>query len=171
MIQLDVEINVEDLMRELRKFGEHFVPAVGVGMEAIAAEMLVNVTRKVSGPYINVDTGTLRFSMDAFRERVGAEGWRAGISNPFDYVRAHERGFKGAVNVRQHAREVKQVFGRRLATPVTATVRAHQRQLNIRARHFMRDAVEEESRGAPRMLARVMVAMAKLGRVPALGEF
>lgn len=59
----------------------------------------------------------------------------AGLSKV--YARANHFGTKGmTLQIPAHQRLVRQAFGRRLATPVTATVRAHTRPGNLPARPF-----------------------------------
>lgn len=170
MLEIRTKVETDALMREIAQYGRNAFPTVGVAMEHLSFLMLENVTEKVSGPYLGVVTSTARRSMEQFDTRVGG-GFRAGIGNPFDYVRAHEQGFKGAVDVKAHTRRISQVFGRRLATPATQSVRPHTRAVNMRARHFMRDAVKEEAAGTPRVIARALTALIRLGRIPTVGEF
>lgn len=78
---------------------------------------------------LKTPTGRLKRSFTPFTRRLANDvvvfGLRAGSdSDPIKYARALHDGFHGSVNVRAHARRG------------TRGVRAHSRQMNIRARKF-----------------------------------
>lgn len=60
------------------------------------------------------------------------------------YAAAHEYGFSGSVRMPEHQRTITEAFGEKLPAPVTVTVEAHSRDMNIEARSYIRPALEEE---------------------------
>lgn len=89
--------------------------------------------RKLSDQVLRVQTGRLRRSVT---HRVETDGDRTEgfVGTNVGYGRVHEFGFKGKVNVRAHARNIK---GQKIA------VRAHPRNLDISARPFLRPSLQE----------------------------
>jgi len=83
------------------------------------------------------DTGALYDSINY--QLAGIDSIRIGTAMP--YAAAHQFGFSGSVTQRvpEHQRRVLQAFGRPLAQPKTATVRAHSRTMNqnLPARPFL----------------------------------
>lgn len=68
-------------------------------------------------------------------------------STPLRYGKAHEEGFHGTVNVREHLRQIKEAFGRPIV-PTTVTVSAHTMKMNLPERSFLRSALRDlESSG------------------------
>jgi phage gpG-like protein len=95
---------------------------------------------KLSGQVLKVRTGILRSSIN-LKVDQGTSEVIATVGTKVSYARVHEFGFKGAVSVRAHLRQVKQVFGR----PVSATqnVKAHSRNVNLPERSFLRSALKD----------------------------
>ncbi|MEP7312547.1 MAG: HK97 gp10 family phage protein [Pseudomonadota bacterium] len=90
---------------------------------------------KLSGQVLKVRTGRLRRSInvrvtDSESQVVGSVGTNV------EYARAHEFGFKGVVNVREHLRRTVSGF--------RASVRAHSRKVNLPERSFLRDALKDK---------------------------
>lgn len=97
---------------------------------------------KLSGQVLKVRTGTLRRSIDQ-RVEVTDGGVVGLVSTNVKYGRALEYGSTQPVTVKQHLRTVKQAWGRPLAAPVTATVKAHQRMQRVPERSFLRSALRD----------------------------
>jgi len=96
---------------------------------------------KLSGQVLHVRTGNLRSSITQNVEEtqgsivatVGTNVW---------YGRVHEYGFKGTANVPESLRTIKQAWGKSI-TPVTVTVKAHTRRVNLPERSFLRSALAD----------------------------
>ncbi len=172
---------------DLRKFvatmgGDPKLPKV---LEVIVRASMLWSTRDVIrnrllGQYLKRDTGTGIRSIAAsprIEKRsqlrvVGAWGTHLG------YMMAHERGFRGAVQVRAHTRrkfrrtkqsgeplkQKKQVSG------VAIKVRAHIRNVDIVARNFIRDTQRAAHGPTRRMVRKAMRIWMLKSRVPRLNE-
>ena len=107
---------------------------LGKGMLLVQRDIVAN---RISGQYLGVVTGTARKSIGTqvrtLRDRV--QGF---VGSPLGYVRAHELGFSGPVPVRAHSRTLR---------GNTHDVRAHERYVNMRARHFIRDSLRDKKDG------------------------
>jgi len=112
-----------------------------VGRNALKLQRLV-MAGKLSGQVLKVRTGNLRRSIDSeIFEQSGAVIGK--VSTNVKYARVHEYGFHGTVTVKGHMRKVKQAWGKRLATPVVANVKAHSRNVNLPERSFLRSALAD----------------------------
>lgn len=60
-----------------------------------------------------------------------------------EYAEVHERGFRGAVDVRPHRRTMTEGFGPDSLYPMEVIVGRHTRQMDIPARPFLGPAVED----------------------------
>lgn len=116
---------------------------IRAGIGRITLKLLTQVkSLKLSGQALNVRTGRLRRSITQRIEDSGPD--ISGIvGTNVEYAAIHEFGFKGNVSVKQHLRQVKQVFGRKLKSPVQALVGAHTRNVDLPARSFLRTALAE----------------------------
>jgi len=136
--------------------------AMQASVQAMMRDVILN---RMTGQELGVVTGTARRSMrgrtwENSRRVVGEFG------SPLGYVRAHEIGFHGPVGVRAHERT---------RGSTTHPVRAHTRNVNIRARHFMRNSLSKETRGGSgskltRRIVKALRIAAKQGRIPRAGE-
>lgn len=105
----------------------------------VMGETILNIRRK----HI-IDTGNL---MSKIRYELFQEGDKAGVrigSYGVKYAAVHEFGFHGTVSVRAHTRLMTQAFGH----PVEARqigVGTFRRQMNIRARPYLRPAVRSQT--------------------------
>jgi hypothetical protein len=93
--------------------------------------------------YLGRVSGTLAASVKDFVAREG-EAVVAGIGTPVRYGPRWELGFKGTEQVRSHGRLVRKAFGKTLKSPVLTTVRAFARNVDVRARPYLRPAVMDE---------------------------
>lgn len=97
---------------------------------------------KLSGQVLNVQTGTLRRSIDQVIERR-SNGVVGIVNTNLRYGAAHEYGFSGVVNVRSHLRQIKQAFGRPLNSVKSVYVRPSVRSVRLPERSFLRSALRD----------------------------
>lgn len=92
------------------------------------------VQNKLTGQALNVRTGTLRRSIG---QRVSEEGASVVglVSTNLSYAKAHEYGFTGSVQVKEH------LSRSRLGN--SFTVQAHSMKMDIKERSFLRSALAE----------------------------
>lgn len=97
---------------------------------------------KVSGEVLKTKTGTLRRGINAdFEETDTSIIGSAGIGKAVaKYPAVHEYG--GTYTLREHTRRLTQVFGRKLETVRTVTVRAH--QATYPERSYLRSSLRED---------------------------
>jgi len=163
-------VTFEELQKLVGDVGRKAPAAMRVAMQAAVQAMLRDVVKnRMSGQYLGVVTGTGRRSVQASGSVSGSgDALRGVIGSPLGYIRAHERGFSGPVQVRAHTRRRAALETRRgKATKKSAAavkarlragrsgyahVRAHTRQVNIRARRFLRDTVLQEAGSLPGLL-------------------
>jgi phage gpG-like protein len=102
------------------------------------------VNEKLSGQVLKNRTGTLRRSITQKVEDTGDRitGIVGADMNTARYAAAHEYGFTGTVNVREHARRITQVFGRPV-TPHEIIVGAHSMRMNLPERSYLRSSLSE----------------------------
>lgn len=133
--------------------------ALGEIKQAVAritfAVMTRSVGGKLSGQVLKRRTGTLARSVTQSPRTylvgntlvVGTVGTvdltGPGGRQPVKYGAMHEFGFQGTVDVRAHLREIRQAWGRQLKQPQQITVAAHQRQVNLPERSWLRSALAD----------------------------
>jgi phage gpG-like protein len=101
------------------------------------------VADKLQGQVLNVKTGRLQRSIQ--QATTNSETSVTGIvSTAVKYARAHEYGFSGTVNVKEHMRTIKMAFGKSLKEPVTVQVSAHTMKMNLPERSFLRSALADQ---------------------------
>lgn len=103
----------------------------------ISSQAKLNITRQRL-----IDTGNLRArtGYEVVRQN-GRLVLRVGVFG-VPYAAIHEFGFQGPITVKSHVRVITQAFGRPIeSTPVL--VGQHQRNINVRARPYLRPAVIE----------------------------
>lgn len=162
-------VSMEEFERLMVAAGKKAPAALKNAMRAAVQAMIRDVVaNRLSNQYLRVDTGGARRSITG-EVRGGGERILGVIGSPLRYVRAHEEGFKGSVQVRAHTRRrssletrsgkatkksVKAVKARlRAGRSGYSHVKAHSRFMNIRARRFLRDTVLQEAGALPTMLA------------------
>jgi hypothetical protein len=96
---------------------------------------------KLSGQVLHVRSGTLRRKVN-YRVTESPTMITGQVGVRLSYARAHEYGFEGQENVREHLRTIKQAFGRSIS-PVTFSVRAHSRHMKLPERSFLRSSLRE----------------------------
>lgn len=129
---------------------------------------------------LGVVTNRLRSSVSRAPARLAADGRTiiSSIGSNVAYAGAHEYGFRGAVQVPAHQRRrfaLRQVGGNAYLDPVTGrirktrkkqertltgtvTVRAHERQLNIKARAPFRRGIEARASAYGTALSRAITS-------------
>lgn len=151
MFKFDLKLSAKS-KKLLRKMPDLIVPALFKGMKQ--AMLLAERTARspyLSGKALKRVTGRLRASIT---HSVRIEGTKVvgRIGTNVVYGRVHELGFKGPVQVKAHARNIRQAFGKPIPAK-TVRVSAHTRQMNVRARPFLRPAIEDNIRPIARILA------------------
>lgn len=112
-------------------------------VQAQALRLLAIVKAKLSGPVLKNRTGRLRRSINE-RLTETADEISASVGTNVNYARAHELGFEGVVNVREHLRTITQAFGNPIA-PTQVHVGAHPRHMRLPVRSFLRSTLREEA--------------------------
>jgi len=132
------------------------------------------ITRKLLGQYLNRRTGTAIRSISASPSWWPTDDGAAGtFGSNLEYVKAHEQGFQGTVQVQAHERRLfryrsargKRLKRRKRVEGALAEVRAHSRNVNIRARHFFRDTLKEQKPAFDVRLRKAILVATRLGRV------
>ncbi len=119
------------------------------------------VTRKLLGQSLGRVTGTAIRNVTA-SPRI--KPWRSGrgratayMGTNLGYLVRHDQGFQGTDKIPDHVRgEVR--------------VRAHERRINVRARHFFRETFEEGAAGVNQRLVRGIRLLLRTGQVPSMAE-
>ena len=114
----------------------------GVTREAIALTRFVK-EEKLSGQVLKNRTGTLRRKINYVVSETSA-GVTGSVGVKLSYAAAHEYGVDKVVTVREHLRTIKEAWGRPIS-PVSATVRAHQRHMRLPERSFLRSSLRDRS--------------------------
>jgi hypothetical protein len=133
------------------------------------------VTRKLLGQYLNRRTGNAIRSINASPSWWPTEDGAAGsFGSNLEYVKAHEQGFQGTVQVKAYerrlfryrsARSGARLKRRKRVEGAMVEVRAHPREVNIRARHFFRDTLKEQKPAFEVRLRKAILVATRLGRV------
>lgn len=91
-----------------------------------------------------IDTGRL---INSIRHKFYKNGDEVGIeagSFGIPYAAVHEFGFAGSVSVRPHTRVITQAFGKPIP-PKSVQYRGYSRQMNVKARPYLRPAIKKQS--------------------------
>lgn len=136
-----------EIVLDFGRLGTRLSQRIAATMQRLGFMLQATVkSPNLSGGVLHVRTGHLRASIGTTTTvDAGATTTRVGIfGGPTEvYGRVHEYGFRGTVSVREHLRTVRQAFGRPLRNPVFATVRAHERSMDLPERSFLRSALAE----------------------------
>lgn len=113
-------------------------------MSQLTIELQRNVQGKLSGEVLKNRTGTLRRSITQRVEDHDAQilGIVGADMREARYAAAHEYGFHGSVEVKEHERRISMAFGKPI-TPRTITVGAHPMRMNLPERSYLRSALQE----------------------------
>ena len=163
-------VTLEGLEDLVQRVGKGLPRVARTVLQASLAAMVRDVTvNRMSGQYLGVDTGKGRQSVRTSGHLSPAgDRMRIYFGSPLGYIRAHEEGYTGPVQVREHTRRMlrpthyKGKVSKRSAKEIKAAlrkgrkpyahVRAHTRQVRIRARRFIRDTLLQEAGDLPRLL-------------------
>lgn len=133
----------ESARQMLRKMPGQVIPALFKGVQ----QFMLLVEGRVKGHYLsggalNRVTGRLRNSVTS-EAKIDGNKVVGKIGTNVVYGRLWELGYKGPMQVMAHARTIRQAFGKPI-DPVTIRVSAHTRNVDIKARPFMRPALDDE---------------------------
>ncbi len=108
----------------------------------LSLQLEAKVKAKLSDDVLHVRTGTLRSSIHSeVQDDPDSITGIAGTNVP--YAAIHEYGFQGVQTVKESLRTITKAFGKDLKSPVTFSVRAHSRNVNMPERSFLRSALRE----------------------------
>ncbi len=111
-------------------------------IKKLTLKLQVKVKNNLNFVVLKVRTGRLRRSINVrFEETDGFVSGFVGTNVP--YAKPHEYGFRGEVQVKEHIRMAKQVFGNMLPAPIRIVVKQHPRMMNLPEKSFMRSALAE----------------------------
>lgn len=149
-------IGTEAFLTRLNNLVGNISPEVHKGMLRSLIKLQRRVKQeKLSGQVLHVRTGTLRRSINYAITSEGDNVITGVVGTNVSYAAAHEYGFKGTVGVRSYVREnrgaghwssgsnkgSKWVRGKKTGT--STIVKAHNRDVNIPERSFLRSALAE----------------------------
>ncbi len=147
-MKLIVNVATESVLASLRGFRVRLIQRLVTTLARISIEVQRDVKGlKLSGQVLHVRTGTLRRSINREVKLTG-DVVEAVIGTNVAYAHAHEYGFKGKVDVREHLRTIKMAWGRALKEPKRVTVHAHQMMMNLPERSFLRSVLREREASA-----------------------
>jgi hypothetical protein len=132
-----------EVLARLDRINARMQPEMRLGMNRITAKIQNRARIKLSGEVLKVRSGKLRRNVERDIQESG-QTITGIVSNPTAYAAAHEYGFHGTVEVREHMRTIKQAFGRPIAQQ-QITVRAHSMKMNLPEASFMRSALRESN--------------------------
>ena len=184
---IERKLNIHEMVERFSFLGAKLPRVLFVAMLVSGKAMLASVSRKLRGEYLNVRTGHGWQSMGDFT-RASGDKIQAGIDTDVGYMKAHEEGFHGTVQVRGHLRRIvslqrndrsglvtkrsstafKRAIKARAAR--TAFVRPHTMKMNLRARRFMRDTVNQQVEPTAARIEKAMVIAASTGQIPTPGQ-
>lgn len=129
-----VVVGADRVAERLTQTQSNFVAALGDGIGRAVLSVQARVKDKLSDDVLRVKTGRLRRSIT---EKVTASGDRVEgiVGTNVEYAPIHEYGFIGKVSVRESLRTSK--LGR------VFSVSAHERQVDMPERSFLRSALTE----------------------------
>jgi hypothetical protein len=133
----------------LASLGPKAEAAAQIAASDLADQLLAIAGRNLSGAVLDSRTGALRASPGA--------NLRATVTAGAPYAAFQEYGFTGTESVRAHLRQQTQAFGRAIA-PVTAQVRAFDREVDYPEHSYLRSALAEL---APLIAATLQAATAE----------
>jgi len=200
MAEETVRLDMTAMLERFKSLGALTAPAAYVAMLVTGQRMVRDVVKqRLSGPrgatgILGVVTGNARRSMVG-PATMTKDMVTAALGSPVEYVKAHEEGFRGTQRVRAHQREQKRIGRKAVAYNIHsgfvskyskgrrftdaeklltgrgfAWVTAHDRKVNIIAKHFIRDTVlAAKVPTEDRVLKALQIAF-KTGRIPSPGQ-
>jgi phage gpG-like protein len=137
-------IGTDATLLSIRSFGLGIKERVREAVEKEAIRLTRYVKEmKLSGQVLKNRTGTLRRKIN-YRITETETTVVASVGVKLSYAAAHEYGFDGVVDVKEHLREVRMAWGRPI-TPVQAVVRAHTMHMHVPERSFLRSSLRENA--------------------------
>lgn len=121
-------------LNRLHRLAGGISPEIEKGMLRSVIKLQGMVKRKLSDQVLHVRTGTLRRSIN-YAVRTSGQQVIGIVGTNVSYAAAHEYGFNGVVNVREHIRHLK--------SGSIAQVRGHSRHMVLPVRSFLRSSLEE----------------------------
>jgi len=190
-----IRLTIPEMLERFKSLGEKLGPTAYVAMLVSGQKMLRDVVKnRMSNPRrgststnLGVDTGTARRSMTDLTQQT-ERSITTLIGSTVDYVRSHEEGFHGPVQVRAHTRRIavlernthtgrvskassrKYKAALRSGRKTSAHVRAYTRKVNILAKHFIRDTVIANVVPTTDRITRALLIAVKTGKVPQAGQ-
>jgi phage gpG-like protein len=142
-------VGIEKVERRFLLAGELVPKKVLTAVQALGLDLLRKVKEDfLSGRALNVRSGKLRRGVnEKTTENGGLVSSSVGTNTA--YARPWETGFTGTESVRAHTRRMKK-------RGVAAQVRAHTRDVTMRARPFLKPALDEMR---PRVVAELNEAL------------
>lgn len=144
-MKLTAEITgTSQVVERIKQITPNVRTALQKQVQRLTIQLQIHVVRdKLQGQVLNVRTGRLQRSISQ-TVTSDATSVTGVVSTAVKYARAHEYGFSGTVNVKEHLRTITQAFGKELKEPVTSTVKAHSMKMNLPERSFLRSALADQ---------------------------
>lgn len=141
----DISISLDDtaFSARLQRLPDLIRARLITALDSEAYRLQARVKEKLSGEVLKNQTGRLRRSINVESHDTGDTLVRT-VGTNVRYARAHEYGFTGTVDVREHTRRITQAFGRPIP-PRDVIVRAHTMKMNLPERSFLRSALRERA--------------------------
>lgn len=150
MLQIKPQLTPEAqrVVDAIHRMPESMGPAVAKAMDEQNEITHGHITQRYlsrRGPQsLGVVTNRLRSSLRRTRARITSDlGVVSSIGSNVEYMGVHEFGFSGSMSIRSHTRRQTQMFGRPLLKPISVSVKAHTRNVNIRERAPIRRGVND----------------------------
>ncbi|MEY2864603.1 MAG: hypothetical protein RLY58_2310 [Pseudomonadota bacterium] len=139
---ISARVDSADATEALRQLKQRIEKETAKTIGRLTLNLLTKVKRdKLSGQVLNVRTGRLRRSIN--QKVTTVDGLVIGtVGTNVEYAAVHEYGFKGAVSVKEHLRTIKMAWGVPIP-PQRITVSAHNRNMNLPMRSFLRSALSD----------------------------
>lgn len=142
-----------ETIAKLGKLSDKGKAALKISVQRLTLKLLAKVkSEKLTGQVLNVRTGRLRRSINQ-RLELNSRGIFGKVGTNVKYGRAHELGL--TVDVKAHARLIKQAWGKKLRTPKLVMVKAH--KVKYPERSFLRSALKEMEPGIRAEMRRALI--------------
>lgn len=136
-------VNSSQVIERIQRITPNVRTALEEKVKRLTIQLQIHVVAdKLQGQVLNVRTGRLQRSIGQ-AVVTSSDSVTGVVSTAVKYAAAHEYGFSGTVNVREHLRTITQAFGKELKSPVTSTVKAHTMKMNLPERSFLRSALND----------------------------
>jgi phage gpG-like protein len=143
MNEITIKVDSTAVEARLTRMGPFIRARVADAITREAIQLQRLTKEKLSGPVLKNRTGQLRRSINVASHDTETAVVRT-VGTNVRYARAHELGFDGAVNVRQHLRHISQAFGKPIA-PMDVLVHAHTAHMHLPERSFLRSSLAERA--------------------------